>query len=94
MARTWAVKALLANPRWEKRLLKFLELTGVGKIVDGVNEEETRATRMDEWIAWEMGEGGGPSALIDYPFSFLSVFSSISFLSRELIPRVVRPARC
>jgi hypothetical protein len=44
------VRVLLANHRWEKRLLRFLEMTGVGKVVDGVDVEETRADedrRMD-----------------------------------------------
>jgi hypothetical protein len=32
-----SIKILLSNPRWEKRLLKFLELSGVGRVMsDGV----------------------------------------------------------
>jgi len=51
------IRVLLNNPRWERRLLKFLELSGVGKVVeDSTDEEETRAARMDEWIAWEAEE--------------------------------------
>jgi hypothetical protein len=38
------VGVLLANPRWEKRLLQFLEMTGVGRAVDGVDVEESQAT--------------------------------------------------
>jgi hypothetical protein len=34
------LRALLANPRWEKRLLKFLELSGAGRIVAGGVDEE------------------------------------------------------
>jgi hypothetical protein len=30
------VRVLLANPRWEKRPLRFLELSGV-RVVDGVD---------------------------------------------------------
>jgi len=42
------VRALLSNPRWERRLLRFLELSGVGRVMDdGVDEEEARAVRMD-----------------------------------------------
>jgi len=42
------------NPGWEKRLLRFLELSRVGRTVDnGVDEEESRAARMDSWIVWE-----------------------------------------
>jgi hypothetical protein len=56
-----SVRILLANPRWEKRL-RFLELSGVGKVMDdGADEEETRAARMDGWIVWEAGEGGAPT---------------------------------
>jgi hypothetical protein len=39
---------LLANPRWERRLLHFLDLSGVGIVMDnGEDEEETRAARMN-----------------------------------------------
>jgi hypothetical protein len=40
--------------RWEKRLLRFLELSGVGRVVtDGSDEDEAWARRMDSWIVWE-----------------------------------------
>jgi hypothetical protein len=30
---------IIANPRWERRFLKFLELSGVGRVMaDGTNE--------------------------------------------------------
>jgi hypothetical protein len=51
------LRALLANSRWEKRLLKFLELSGAGRIVaGGVDEETAWAEKMDEWIIWEDGK--------------------------------------
>jgi hypothetical protein len=35
------LKVLLSSPRWERRLLRFLDLSGVSKIVEnGVDEEE------------------------------------------------------
>jgi hypothetical protein len=35
------VQAVLASPRWESRLIFFLELSGVGRVVeDGRNDEE------------------------------------------------------
>jgi hypothetical protein len=38
----------------ESRLLHFLELSGVGRrIEDGSNEDESRAVRLDGWVAWE-----------------------------------------
>jgi hypothetical protein len=37
---------LLSNPRWERRLLRFLELSGIGRVLDdGTDEEETRAAK-------------------------------------------------
>jgi hypothetical protein len=39
------------NPRWERRFVKFLELSGVGRtMADGTD----RAARMDEWVIWEV----------------------------------------
>jgi len=41
------VRVLLSNPRWERRLVKFLELPGVGRVMaNGVDEDEARAERM------------------------------------------------
>jgi hypothetical protein len=51
------VRVLLSNPRWERRLVKFLELSGVGRVMaDGVGEDEARVERMDGWIVWEAVE--------------------------------------
>jgi hypothetical protein len=37
-------RALLSNPRWESRFLKFLELSGVGRVVeDGADVDEAWA---------------------------------------------------
>jgi hypothetical protein len=39
----------LANPRWERRLVKFLELLGVGRVMaDGTDEDGSYAVRMDD----------------------------------------------
>jgi hypothetical protein len=40
------IRALLADPIWEARLLRFIELSGAGRAVDGEDVEEW-ATRMD-----------------------------------------------
>jgi len=46
------LEVLLSSPRWERRLLRSLELSGVGKIVeDGIDEEQRRATRLNGRIA-------------------------------------------
>ena len=50
------VRVLLANPRWERRLLRFLELSGVGRTVRGVDEDEAHPSRMNSWVIWEAGE--------------------------------------
>jgi len=34
----------------------LLELSGVGRVVEGVDEEETRAARLDGWVVWEAEE--------------------------------------
>jgi hypothetical protein len=36
-----SVRVLVSNPRWERNLLRFLELLGVGRVMDdGIDEEE------------------------------------------------------
>jgi len=47
-------RVLLSNPRWETQLLRFLELSGVGRVMEnGVDVEEAQASRMDKWEAEE-----------------------------------------
>jgi len=49
-----SVRVLLANPRWGRRFLKFLEPSGVGRMMaNGTGEDEAWAAAMDEWIVWE-----------------------------------------
>ena len=51
------IRTLLSNPRWEKRLLRFLELSGVRRMVEGgEDEDEAHAARMDRWVVWEAEE--------------------------------------
>ena len=51
---SWGVRVLLANPRWERRFVRFLELSRVGRtMADGTDEESAYSVRMDGWIAWE-----------------------------------------
>jgi hypothetical protein len=41
---------LLGNPRWEKRLLKFLQRTKIGRIgPDLIDDEIRRVTRYEGW---------------------------------------------
>jgi len=52
-----SIRVLLSNLRWERRLLRCLELSGVGRMVgNGVDEEAVQAERMDSWIVWECEE--------------------------------------
>jgi hypothetical protein len=65
------LRDLLANTRWKKTLLRFLELSGVGRIVaSGKDEEQALARKMDESIIWEDGKeadtGQGVSLLLSW----------------------------
>jgi hypothetical protein len=52
-----SIRVLLSNPRWEKRLLNFIELSGIGRAMEnGEDEEETWAAKMDGWIIWDTRE--------------------------------------
>jgi len=54
-------------PRWETRLLKFLELSGVGRVVaDGMDAEEARAAKLDEWIVGSGRDGRAEGKLITF----------------------------
>jgi len=44
------------DPRWEARLLLFLESSGVGRIVDEEDVEGRWVGRTDNWIVWEAEE--------------------------------------
>jgi hypothetical protein len=49
---TWppSIGALLGNPRWEKRLFKFLEKPTIGKMgPDKIDDEIRRITRFAKW---------------------------------------------
>jgi len=55
--RPGSIRVLLSNPRWEKRPILFLELSGVGRIVESaVDEEAAQAERLDGWVIWECEE--------------------------------------
>jgi hypothetical protein len=48
------VRVLLSNPRWQRCLVEFVELSGVGRVMaDWTDEDGAYAARMDEWVAWE-----------------------------------------
>jgi hypothetical protein len=67
------VRALLANPRWERRFLTFLERSRVGRVV--ADEDGTHAAAMDEWIVWEAKERVALGAnLIAFSFFSLHLF--------------------
>jgi hypothetical protein len=52
ISRTSKCSAL--QPTVGAQAAKFLELSGVCKVVEaGADKEERRATRLDSWIAWE-----------------------------------------
>jgi hypothetical protein len=45
-----SIRVLLSNPRWKSRFLKFLELSGVGRVAEGGTDGP------DGWIVWEAEE--------------------------------------
>ena len=45
------IRVLLNNPRWERRLLRFLKLYGMGRVVEGEDEVRVWAARLGSWIA-------------------------------------------
>jgi hypothetical protein len=50
LTRPRSIGALLGNPRWEKRLLKFREKTAIGKVgPDKIDDDIRRITRYEEW---------------------------------------------
>ena len=51
-----SIRVFLNNPRWERRLLHFLEVSGVGRLAGDEYVEETRAVRLDGRVAWETKE--------------------------------------
>jgi hypothetical protein len=74
--RPGGVRVLLANPRWERRFVRFLELSGVGRVMkDGTDEESAYAARMDEWVAWETRrERGGLNCLARFSLLLLLLY--------------------
>jgi hypothetical protein len=49
-----SIRVLLASPRWESRLVYFLELSGAGRVMEnGRDEKADRASRLDGWIVWD-----------------------------------------
>jgi hypothetical protein len=57
------VRVLLSDPRWKRRLLRFLERSVVGRgMGDGVDEEGARAARLDGWIIWGAEDWVAPRA--------------------------------
>jgi hypothetical protein len=47
------VRVLLANPRWERRLAKFLGLSGVGRVMADKTDEDEPMPR--EWMSGWFG---------------------------------------
>jgi hypothetical protein len=75
------LKVLLSSPRWERRLLRLLELSGVGRIVEDEAGEERGATRPDGWEAEERGRGG--SLTLAGPQLHLFLSFSCTYLIKE-----------
>jgi len=77
-----SIRVLLSNPRWERRLLRFLEPSGAGRIMgDGRDEEEARAALVDEWIC--VGGGEGRAVITFFPLPSYNLLGG-------LIPRTAQ----
>jgi len=51
----------LANPRWERRFVRFLELSGVGRtMADGTDEDGARFREDGRVVVWEAEERIAP----------------------------------
>jgi hypothetical protein len=80
------VRVLLANPRWERWFVKFLELSGAGRtMADGTDEDGARATRMDEFGK----RGRGPPLRVNLSLCFPCY--SYLFVRRARTPRLALP---
>ena len=89
-----SIRVLLYNPRWERRLLHFLGLSGVGRLV------EMRAWRKPGQPGWtgglhgKRGRGSPGRASCTFSLSFSSRYSFSFRLSFQEgpIPRALRTA--
>jgi len=90
-----SVRVLLANPRWERRFVRFLELSGVGRtMADGTDEDGARAARTDEWVVWGGGRRDSPQGRRLNCHTVLLFLFLIKFVSGYSCPRDLRTAHC
>jgi len=55
-----SIRVFLSKPRWKRRLVRFLELSGVGRrMANGTDEDEAQPERMDRWVCVGNRGGGG-----------------------------------
>jgi hypothetical protein len=86
------VRVLLANPRWEGRFVKFLELSGVGRVMaDGTDEDGARAARMDEWAHGTRRREQPRGVRVDLAFHFISFLFLLLGRLVQSAQRVYRP---
>jgi hypothetical protein len=72
------VRRLFADPRREKRFVRFREQSGVGRTVaDGTNEGSAYAARIDAWVAREAEEKAAGGILPGGTAKFLLAFFSL-----------------
>jgi hypothetical protein len=58
-----SIGVLLSSPRWEGRLLRHLQLSGVGRLVEGgIEEDKAHASSQDGQVNSLGGGGGGGEA--------------------------------
>jgi hypothetical protein len=66
------VRVLLANPRWERRFVKFLELSRVERVIADRTDEDSADRRVGDLGSEEEGR---PEGLICIPFLYSSFIS-------------------
>jgi hypothetical protein len=93
------VRRLLADPRWEKRFVRFLELSGVGRTVeDGTDEESAYAERMIRGLRGKrrkrrrIGYPPRGTAKLFLPFSTCSFPFVVGFVGGAPAPEDLRTA--
>jgi len=75
-----SIRVLLSNPRWERLLVKFLELSGVGRVSRDGQKEWTAGSRGKRRREWKYGERAKSTPFPYFPFFLLRETHTPSFV--------------
>jgi hypothetical protein len=88
------IRGLLSNPRWERRLMRFLELSGVGRLVEEKTKKKPMRKKWTSGLYGRLRRGGqGGARTVDICRSLFLIFASISFVRGTHTPRIAHSAR-